>query len=498
MLSRALLVPVGVIILLAVGGYAYAEDVAPATPADPAVPADAMAPAEGQPVDGMNEGATIEGAIEETSPYEEEYEEDFRERYFRLTRDFINPQALGIGSIGRVPAWSQGILRAGPFRYTPFLEVSAGWSSNIFLDEGDDDDPITRDQDERSSSYWQVRTGLIGDARFFKDRLTFRSVIEALYRDHTRGSAADDWEGTFGLSGRYDFPIGFWVELGVTWYHLFDPIDQEDVPTRMERDTVDYSIDVGLDRALSRVFGGKLEISIGADVSTHNFHDHAYKMGDRQEVSAYIKVAYNVVRELNAFIRYEHGFTHAFSHRLNDGENSKIDVGLDGAYPITKSGRLLGTVFFGFRTDRFDDAEIYRVGSDRISTDTDDKKDDFHGGLQLRYLLGTRTTLSALYVHDTEFSLRGNYQTVDRLDLTGNYIVTRDLIVRAAVFGEIAQPSAVDDVYRYGWGVGGRYKISDIVDVGLSYDGRVRVDTDINGSDYIDHQVELSLTFHLR
>jgi len=515
---RALLVPVGVIVLLAVAGLAYAEDAPPAAmPGDAGASADEGMSDEGMNVgdevgDEMNEAGTVESAMDEAPVYEEEYREDLRERYFRLTKDFINPQALGLGSVGRVPAWGSGVLRAGPFRYTPFLEASGGWESNVFLDEGDDNDPISRERNERSSWYWQIRTGVYGDAKFMQDKLTFRTVAEVLYRDYTRESAPGNWEGTFGLSARYSFPIGIWAEVGGTWYHLFDPIGEEDVPTRMERDQVDFSFDVGLDQAIQRVFGGKLKITVGADMSHTNFHKHEYSMGDRQEFSAYIKVAYNVIRELDAFIRYEHGWTNAGSHRLNDGFHDNIDVGVDGAYPITKSGRLLGTVFIGFRTDRFDDAEVYRVGSDRLTTDTNDKQDDLHAGAQLRWLLGTRTTVSALYVHSTEFSLTGNYQTVDRLDLSVNRIIIPALTARAAVYGEIDRPSAVGEsfryepggstkvgrVYRYGAGLGARYALSDFVDVSLHYDATMRNDTDINGNDYINHQVELGLTFHLR
>ena len=90
---------------------------------------------------------------------------------------------------------------------------------------------------------------------------------------------------------------------------------------------------------------------------------------------------------------------------------------MDGAYPLTKSGRLQGQVFVGIRRDQFDDAETYRVDSDTNSTDMDDMNNSLNVGVMLRYLMGRRTTITFQYVRTTAFSLHANYQDVDRADL---------------------------------------------------------------------------------
>lgn len=241
---RALSVPIGIIVLLVVGGgFAAAQDM-PTQPGDP-VDGDATEGTptadDATPVEGSTEGdvpveATVESEIDAAPAYEEEYTEDLRERYFRITEDFISPQEIGLGSIGQVPFWSRGIIKAGPFRFTPYLSASIGWESNVFLN----------DENKVASWFWQARGGLVGDAKFMADKLVIRTSLEFLYRDYTEEEIGGDWQGIAGLAVRYNFPVGFWISAGVKYTRFFDPVFVSDVPTRAAHDSTRFFVDIGL------------------------------------------------------------------------------------------------------------------------------------------------------------------------------------------------------------------------------------------------------------
>lgn len=481
MWTRALSVPICLIVLLTVGGgYAVAEDV----PAD----GTGMTAPDVQPVEGETDGEALEGEIGEAPAYEEPYEESMQERYYRITRDFIKPQAIGLGRLGRIPVYPRGIIKAGPFRFSPFLNTEIGWQSNVNLEEDAED----------SSWFWSARVGVTADAEFLKDRLKLLTTAEILYRDYTRGSVNDDWEGILGASMRYDIPVGIWVHLGATYTHLFDPVDEEDIPTRLERDGWDFFFDLGFDEILRRTLGGRFKVEVGMDVKNRNFAEHEFSLGDRMEAEAHLRVSYALKTELDVFIEGGYGYIIKSNTRLNDNDYVYLIGGLDGTYGFGSGQRIQGQIFAGVQRDQFDEQKELSIGSDRLHTDQGEDKTDLKAGAQIRYLMGTKTQFTVLYIRTTAFSLEGDFQTVDRIDLAANHLIIRGLMGRIAVFGEWNRPSNVDDTYEYGGGVGVRYTINDFLDADLNYDLRIRQDTEPVGNDYEDHRVVLGLTFYLR
>ena len=488
MWCRALSVPIGIIILLTVGGgFALAED----APVEGAVAPgeDAIAVPEAE-IEG-----SLETEIEKAPVYEDEYEEDLRERYFRISQDFIKPQLLGLGRIGEVRRWPHGMIKAGPFRFSPYLTAALGWQSNAFLQE----------DDEKSTWFYETRFGLTGDGSFLKDKLTIRGTGEFYYRNYTREGVHDDWEGVFGLSTKYTLPVGVWVEAGAVYTRLFDPVDEEDVPTRMRRDQMDYFLDMGLDEAFQRLVGRSWKLELGFDFRTRNFHDEEFSLGDRVEWDTHLRLSYVLREDLDVYVEGTYGQIQSRSKRLNDSWHWNVDFGLDGSIDLTSSGRLQGQIFVGYRADVYDETSAYQVGSQTFFTEDNEDGDQVTAGLQLRYLMGTRTTLTALYTRTTTFSLKGNYQNVDRFDMSASYIVMDGLSARISGYYEWDQPSNVADVYRYGAGAGVRYSINDFVDADLSYDVRWRNDMGnpsefpyARGVDYEDHRVILAVTFYLR
>jgi hypothetical protein len=314
----------------------------------------------------------------------------------------------------------------------------------------------------------------------------------------------DDWQGLLGLSTRYEIPLGVWVEVGATYTHLFDPVDEQDVPTRIERDQMDYFVNIGLDQAFQRLVGRRWKLEFSLDVRTRDFQEHEFNLGDRWEWEAGVQLSYMLREELDAYIRYSYGETYVDSIRLNDGNNHQISLGLNGAIDLTDSGRLQGQLFVGFKKNNFDASKLYEIGSADFYTDDEEDTDNITAGIQLRYLMGTRTTWTLLYTRDTNFSLKGNYQFVDRVDLSLTRILMERLTGRLAGYFEYDQPNTVADVYQYGAGAGVRYQINDFMDADLSYDARWRVDlqpsngANIAGNDYFDQRVILALTFYLR
>lgn len=484
MWTRALSVPICLIVLLTVGGgYAAAEDV-------PAGGEGMDAPVV-ESVEGEAEGDAVESEIGEAPSYEEPYEESMRERYYRITRDFIKPQAIGLGRLGRVPVYPRGIIKAGPFRFSPYLNTEIGWDSNVNLE---DDERSGED----SSWFWSARFGMTADATFLKDRLRLLTSVEVLYRDYLQESEADDWEAVVGASLRYDIPVGIFVNVGTTYTHLFDPIDEEDIPTRMERDGWDFFFDIGFDEILRRTLGGRIKVEVGVDVRNRNFAKQEFSLGDRTEAEAHLRVSYGLKTELDVFIEGGYGYIVKSNTRLNDNDYFYLIGGIDGAYSFGPSQRLQGQIFAGAQRDQFDDQKEFAVGSDRLHTDQGEDKTDLKAGAQIRYLMGTRSQFTLLYIRTTAFSLEGDFQTVDRLDLSADYLILQGLMGRLAAFGEWDRPSNKSDVYGYGGGVGLRYSVNDFLDADLNYDMRFRQDTEPTGNDYEAYRVVFGLTFYLR
>ena len=452
---------------------------------------------DGDGTEGSEVDATIDASIERAPAYEETYEENFRERYYRITKDFIRPQRLGLGRVGQVPWWPRGTMRVGPLRVSPHLSASVGYTTNVNLEDDEDDRPRFDNVDE--SFFASTSVGALADGQFLKDKVRIRGAVEWEYTNYFNEDGRNDWQLTAGVSGRYEFDIGIWIELGVVYSRLSDPIDYQWVPTRARRDDMDYNLEVGFDRLFQRSFGRRWKFEIGFDVMTSRAVDTDFSLIDRTTYSARARVAYNALREVDVYVQYRYQITQVDSHSLNDSDSHQIEVGLDGAYNLTKSGRLQGIVFVGVRQTGWDPEDFYEVDGDDFFTEDNDPKTSIEAGLLIRYLMGTRTTIELSYVHTIAYQLRGNSQDVDRIDLSAMQLVMRDLIARIGLYAEWNQPShGIDDVYRYGVGAGLRYAINDFMDADLSYDFRLRIDTDINGVDYIEHMARLGLTFYLR
>ncbi len=340
----------------------------------------------------------------------------------------------------------------------------------------------------------------MADGQFLRDKVTLRGVVEWDYTEYLRESGRGDWQITAGVSARFEFDFGAWVEVGVVYSRLSDPIDHAFVPTRARRDDIDYTFELGLDRLFQRSFGRRWKFEVGFDVSTSKAVDSEFRLANRTSYTGRVRVAYNAIREVDVYAQYSYRVTQADTSSLNDGDSHLVEFGLDGAYNLTKSGRLQGIVFVGVRQSGWDPQDPFFIDSDMFLTEDDGSgKTSFEGGILLRYLMGTRTTIEFKYIHTVAFQLRGNYQDVDRADLSANQIITRQLMARVSVYAEWDRPSnGIDDVFRYGAGVGLRYAINDFIDADFSYDYRIRVDTDINGTDYEEHSVRIGLTFYLR
>jgi hypothetical protein len=114
------------------------------------------------------------------------------------------------------------------------------------------------------------------------------------------------------------------------------------------------------------------------------------------------------------------------------------------------------------------------------------------------------------YLHGTEFSFYGNYQVVDRVDLTFSHNFSRQLTGRIGAFFEHTEPSGDDpnqtippnNYYRQagnetreGVGVGARYAINEWMDVDASTDVENR--NDHGDKSYRSYTAVLGLTFYL-
>lgn len=129
----------------------------------------------------------------------------------------------------------------------------------------------------------------------------------------------------------------------------------------------------------------------------------------------------------------------------------------------------------------------------------------------LQYVMSSRTTLDLRFLRTNQFSLHGNYQITDRLDLSASHNFSRKLTGRISAFLEHSDPSGqfnpetVDGptaqtrnatpVNTTGVGTGFRYAYNEWMDFDASFDIQNRnAQAERSGKDY---RGILGVTFYL-
>ncbi|MHC4858773.1 MAG: outer membrane beta-barrel protein [Planctomycetota bacterium] len=412
-------------------------------------------------------------------------EETPQSAFLRLAEFSIRRTELGATGPGRLPIWPRGALKLGPATFFPYGGVSIGFSSNVFQEEN-------RDKD--ASWFGRAFAGIASSYPFLGGRANFDVGADVSYWEYFEDDVKDYWEWVGGASITWRFYRGFWVQGGVKWEHLVDPVGVEFVG-ELERDQFYPFVDFGFADAL----GNKIKLEFGFDYHTVHFKEEEFETGDRDEFNVWAKVSAPFVKDKSRiYVRYNYRWTEADSERINDLENGhEVSGGIDGAIPLSRTERLTGFIEAGYRYDIYESPREYSDGTETQTTDDSRRNDGVTVAAGLRWLAGPRTSTDLRLLRTFQFSTRGNYQVVSRVDLSLTHNVTKVFLTRVGIFAERDDPSEGEISSRYGGGVGGRYKIDDNLDVDASVDYS-RTDTRGDGADYAEVNTQLGLTLYFR
>ena len=433
--------------------------------------------------------------------------ENLEETFFRLSRDFVSTAEIGVRRLGHVPVWPRGDLKLGPVRIFPYLREAVEYESNFYRQPNTGRAPGSRGADSAWTHVHQV--GALADMILCNGRARIFGAAESTWNVRYDKDKADTWELDSQLGASFRWPSGFWVKGGVAYERRDDPIEIE-FTDRFKRTNKRGFLEWGFDRDV--FFGSKVQMEMGVSTRNSKSREDALDDLDRTETTWYAKASYPFWKKTTRiFGRLRYRQDERESDSINDGDVFGFDAGIEGHIPIREGEYrgLRGTLSMGFDRALYDD-DTFTRGSDRIVADSDSNNTSLHVEAALQYLVSPRTSIDLRYLRTNQFSFRGNYQIVDRVDLTFNHNFTRAIVGRVGAFYEHTDPSGTlparttdDDidvrqapnVNRGGIGVGVRYAINDWMDIDASVDWEKR-NAEAERS-YSNYRGILGITFYL-
>ena len=438
--------------------------------------------------------------------------ETLEETFFRLSRDFVTTSEDGFRRLGHVPIWPRGELKVGGFRILPYVREAVEYQRNFYLHANTG--PSSSDHGRKGQWTHVNEAGILADTALMGGRLKIAASAVSIWNVRYN-EVKDTWEMDAELGATYRWPAGAWVSGGVSYTRRHDPNDLPVNTARFGND--DFSrtdlesfFHFGFDRDI--FFGSKLRFEFGINSKDSGASDSGYEDLNRTETTVYAKASYPFLRDttrLFAIARYR--FDNRQSESLNDGKTFGMDVGIEGSIPLRQGEYrgLRGQVSVGFDSSLYSDDRFQR-GTDTIIADENRQSSHLRLTAALQYLMSPRSTVELRYLHQTQFSFYGNYQVVDRVDLSFSHNFSRQLTGRIGIFYEHTDPSGhypqetippspytngSPNVNREGIGAGLRYAFNEWMDIDLSADVENR--NDHTDKTYRNYTGVLGVTFYL-
>jgi predicted porin len=466
--------------------------------------------------------------------------ETLEETFFRLSRDFATTSEGGIRRLGSVPIWPRGDLKIAGIRFLPYLREGAEWERNYYKQRNTGEGNLGRGR--RSEWTHTNEVGLFGTTALMGGRLNIATYIDSIWNLHYGQDAPpDEWDfnGQFGAT--YRLPSGAWVAGGVRYQRRHDPVDLPlDVigprghrfPAAEERR--DFGrvnrggfFNFGFDRDI--FFGSKLRWEFGVQIENSQATDEeVFGTLNRTETTYYGKASYPFLRDTTrVFVLVRDRVENRDSERTNDGNTWGVSFGIEGSIPLAEGEyrSLRGQVSVGFDHSTYDD-ETFTIEDQELRPDGRSNATNANFQATVQYIMSPRSTIDLRYLHQTQFSFRGNFQVVDNVQLSFSHNFSRQLTGRIDAFYEHTDPSgrnrpevvsingrsgpgsgvpaanaaqgglaSAHNVNREGVGVGLRYAFNEWMDVDWSVDWENRNDHARNS--YRNYRGVLGFTFYL-
>lgn len=456
-------------------------------------------------------GSDANAAVKTVATWEaaaESQPETVEDTFFRLARDFLSNYDNGFRRLGSVPIWPRGEMKIGGFRIFPFLRQAVEWQDNYFLQPATG--PAEDDRGRQPQWTHVNEVGAIADTALAGGRLKIGIGVDSVWNVRYGDAPPDTWDFQGNITATYTWPTGMWLSTGMTYDRRHDPADVPNLSDDFGRSDRNGFVTLGFDRDL--FFGSKLKYEVGLNTGSYQADDAAYSDMDRTESIFHVKVSYPFLRETTRlFTLVTYQIDNRNSDAVNDGQSVGINFGMEGSIPLREGAyrSIRGQISVGFDSALYEN-DTYRRGSETLVADSNRRATNLNLLAALQYVMSPRSTVDLRYAHDTEFSFYGNYQVVDRVDLSFTHNFTRRLTGRISAYYEHTDPSGNDQAQSIppnnlssnddnmnleGLGVGFRYAFNEWMDIDISADVENR--NDHVDKSYKNYRGVLGVTFFL-
>ncbi|MCG3134390.1 MAG: hypothetical protein HMLKMBBP_01696 [Planctomycetes bacterium] len=522
--ARLYQVALAAAVAVAAGSSAFAEDPRAAKPAmppaKPPVPASTVSKSGAAPAPAAPATTARDDAAKAMPAWDSfgasQDAENREETFFRLSKDFAGMQEIGVRRLGAVPVWPRGDLKAGPFRILPYVKQGVEYESNFY--KVHKTGPFGHDRTANEASWTHInQVGAFADAGFMGGRMRVAAAVDAEWdvRYDNGGDAgsreekADTFEFNGSLGASYKFESGMFVRSGVSYERRADPIDVT-LTREFQRTNRRFFLTWGLDKDI--LFGSKAKFEIGTNVRDTISREVGLDDLDRTEAGYHVKVSYPFWKQTTRiFARGRYRQDERESSRINDGYVWGFDAGIEGNVPFAEgeSRGLRGSVAVGFDSALYED-ETFGTAGPALIRDENSRNTTASLNATLQYVMSRKSSIDLRLLRTNQFSFHGNYQTVNRADITFNHNLTPALSWRVATFYEYTDPSGriaaqpvaspgdtssdYPGVGRGGLGGGLRYRVNDWMDADIQYDYERR-NHRLTGQS--NHRASAGVTFYL-
>jgi len=437
-------------------------------------------------------------------------EASMEETFFRLSRDFVMTSDEGMHRLGAVPIWPRGELRIGGFRILPYLREGAKWDWNYYKQ------PETgfgaHSKGRRSEWTHQNEAGLLADTALMGGRLGISASIDSIWNvRYGHNAPPDTWDFEGQIGATYRWPSSVWISVGYRYNRTHDVADLPPVSNDFGRRTHGAFASLGFDKDI--FFGSKIRWEFGVRTKDVAATDPTFADVNRTETTVYAKASYPFLKRdtTRVFVLASEQFAQRDSEAINNGKTFSLSGGIEGSIPLREGEYrgLRGQVSIGFQRGVYEN-NTFRTGSQTFIADNNSQSTTLEFLAALQYVMSPRTTVDLRYSRDAEFSFRGNYQLVDRIELSASHTFSRQLTGRVEGFYEHQEPdgrfpqeplNGIDlsapspNVNREGGGVGLRYAVNEWMDLDVNLSVENRNDHTIRS--FRNYEGILGITFYL-
>jgi hypothetical protein len=230
---------------------------------------------------------------------------------------------------------SFAVIKLSNLELTPYLGLQSQTDDNIYLQQNS----------PKSSMINSVTPGLDLLFPMGNNQLGLKWHSDLI--EYTENPSLNNTMNNYlDLSGKYNFPVGLFVNFGNEWIATTDPLTTELIQ-RTKRIQNNFISEVGYK------FAEKYTVKAGFSQTLHDYIDETFKQPlNRRESLGSAELAYNISPKTSVVADYGMGqIDYAFASNLNSSKFNQYLVGLKGQLTT----KTLGQVKFGAREKKYND-----------------------------------------------------------------------------------------------------------------------------------------------